>query len=245
MDARRLVATALSAVYLAVMLKLTLMEKAGDYLIRRMRHEDIDQVSDIDREAFPSTWPVPNYRRELENRLAHYVVVCDQRRIVTRKDTALASIFQNFVSKISKITGVDHLRQRTPVPTSRELILGFAGIWVLVDEAHLTNIAVRPIEREKGVGELLLISMIELSQKLNAAFVTLEVRVSNTVAQKLYTKYGFKEVGLRRHYYTDNREDGLLMTTDNLTSAAYIAQFQDLKQDYTRKWGSPAFRAGY
>jgi [ribosomal protein S18]-alanine N-acetyltransferase len=216
------------------------MEKNGDYLVRRMQREDIEQVSDIDREAFPGTWPVPNYRRELENKLAYYIVVCDRRRVVPENDPPV-SVFQNMVLKISYIIGGDRLRRQTPLPTSRELILGFAGIWVLVDEAHLTSIAVRQQEREKGVGELLLISMIEVSQKLNAAFVTLEVRVSNTAAQKLYAKYGFKEVGLRRHYYTDNREDALLMTTDSLSSAAYNARLQALKQDYISKQGSPTF----
>jgi len=88
----------------------------------------------------------------------------------------------------------------------------------------------------------LLISIIDLSRELKAAFVTLEVRFSNTQAQKLYTKYGFKEVGVRRHYYTDNREDALLMTTDNLTSVAYQAQFERLKQIYARKWGVPLCR---
>jgi ribosomal-protein-alanine N-acetyltransferase len=217
------------------------MEKTGDYFVRRMRREDIEQVSDVDREAFPGTWPVPNYRRELENRLAYYIVVCDRRRIVPSNDPHPVGGFQNLVSKLSNIIGLDRLRRRSPAATSRELILGFAGIWVLVDEAHLTSIAVRQSEREKGVGELLLISMIEVSQKLNATFVTLEVRVSNTTAQKLYTKYGFKEVGLRRHYYTDNREDALLMTTDSLASADYIARLRSLKQDYIRKWGSPTF----
>lgn len=218
------------------------METAKTYCVRRMRREDIGQVVEIDREAFPGTWPVPNYRRELENRLAYYIVVSDRGRTVPQAGSPPVSGFQRFSSKVWQLVGGDRLRPGDIETPAREIILGFAGIWVLVDEAHLTNIAVRQSERERGVGELLLISMIELSQKLKAAFVTLEVRVSNTTAQKLYTKYGFKEVGLRRHYYTDNREDALLMTTDGIGSAPYRAQLQDLKQGYIRKWGNPAFR---
>ncbi|MFH0942399.1 MAG: ribosomal protein S18-alanine N-acetyltransferase [Chloroflexota bacterium] len=224
------------------MLKLVRMETAKAYCVRRMQRKDINQVVEIDREAFPGTWPVPNYRRELENRLAYYIVVCDRDQTVPATDGPPIGGFQKFVSKVSQLIGGDGLRRGNPAGPGRELVLGFAGIWVLVDEAHLTNIAVRQSERERGVGELLLISMIELSQKLKTVFVTLEVRVSNTTAQTLYTKYGFKEVGLRRHYYTDNREDALLMTTDGIGSAPYRAQLQALKQLYIQKWGNPAFR---
>lgn len=218
------------------------MEVTKAYRVRRMRREDIDQVVEIDREAFPGTLPVPNYRRELENRLAHYAVVCDHSRTVPDTDNPPANSHPpGFISKLSKLFGVSRLRWRSSPAPCQEFILGFAGIWVLVNEAHLTSIAVRHSERDQGVGELLLISMIELSQKLKAAFVTLEVRVSNATAQKLYTKYGFKEVGLRRHYYNDNREDALLMTTEGLSSSAYRTRLQDLKQNYTRKWGSPTF----
>jgi len=203
-----------------------------------MRQEDIEQVAEIDREAFPGTWPVPNYRRELENRLAHYIVVCDPSRAKPAASPPAnpPGSSGGFLSKLLKRLGFGKI----PAPSSRDYILGFAGIWVLVDEAHVTSIAVRETEREKGLGEMMLISVIELSQRLKAAFVTLEVRVSNQTAQKLYAKYGFKEVGLRKHYYTDNREDALLMTTDGIGSAAFKSQLQALKQDYSRKWGSPA-----
>ncbi|MFA5316851.1 MAG: GNAT family N-acetyltransferase, partial [Dehalococcoidales bacterium] len=173
------------------------METAKDYYVRRMRREDVGQVVDIDREAFPSIWPVPNYRRELENRLAHYIVVCDRGRRVPENDGRPVGGFKRFNSMVWRLLGGDRWHRGDTAIPGQELILGFAGIWVLVDEAHLTNIAVRELERERGVGELLLISIIEMSQKLKAIFVTLEVRASNTTAQNLYTKYGFKQVGVR------------------------------------------------
>ena len=88
-----------------------------------------------------------------------------------------------------------------------------------------------------GIGELLLISAIELALSRNAHMLTLEVRKSNMPAQALYKKYGFEEVGVRRGYYTDNREDAIIMTTDRLTSAPFQALFQRLKGKHDKRWG--------
>jgi ribosomal-protein-alanine N-acetyltransferase len=100
----------------------------------------------------------------------------------------------------------------------------------MVDEAHLVTIAMGPAQRGRGLGELLLVSMIDLACILGASRMTLEVRVSNHVAQSLYRKYGFKNEGVRRRYYSDNGEDALIMTTDVLTSAYYQAHYQELKR---------------
>src|SRR4030066_2383865 len=118
-----------------------------------------------------------------------------------------------------------------------EYLIGIAGFWVMVDEAHITTLAVRDAYRRQGIGEQLLIEIIERAAQLNANVVTLEARVSNKQAQALYQKYGFQKVGVRRAYYTDNGEDAILMTTDSLTSNTFQLYFQQLKQSYTRKWG--------
>jgi len=135
------------------------------------------------------------------------------------------------------------------LPSSRgHYIIGFAGFWVLADEAHIITIAVREAYRQQGIGELLLISIIGLATELKARMVTLEVRASNTVAQTLYTKYGFAQVGVRRGYYIDtgynidSREDGLLMSTQNITSAAFQTHLQQLKQAHSRKWGTALYQ---
>ena len=107
----------------------------------------------------------------------------------------------------------------------------------MAGEAHITNIAVREQYRRQGIGELLLISLIDLAIELDAHLVTLEVRASNTTAQSLYSKYGFIQVGLRRGYYTDNREDGVLMSLENITSAPIQANLQQLKQAHAQTWG--------
>jgi ribosomal-protein-alanine N-acetyltransferase len=95
-------------------------------------------------------------------------------------------------------------------------IVGFAGIWLLVDEAHITTFATRTAWRRQGIGERLLVALLDLSLARGAKEATLEVRPSNIPAKRLYEKYGFKVVGVRPRYYSDNNEDALIMTTDTL-----------------------------
>jgi ribosomal-protein-alanine N-acetyltransferase len=113
-------------------------------------------------------------------------------------------------------------------------IIGFAGLWMLAGEAHITNIAVREKHRLRGIGEALLIGIIELAIKLDAHLITLEVRASNQEAQKLYAKYGFVNVGRRRGYYTDNGEDAVLMTIEDLKAAPARARLGRLKRAHAK-----------
>ncbi|GAC1377787.1 MAG: hypothetical protein NVSMB33_00120 [Ktedonobacteraceae bacterium] len=114
-------------------------------------------------------------------------------------------------------------------------IIGFAGLWLMVDEAHITTIAMHPHFRRLGLGEFILASMIDIAYTINAKWVTLEVRVSNYNAQNLYRKYGFREAGLRHRYYSDNQEDALIMWTDEINSPAYKQKFQILKSALLHK----------
>lgn len=88
---------------------------------------------------------------------------------------------------------------------------GYCGVWVILDEAHITNIAVLPEYRGQKLGEKLLRKIMELTKEAGARTMTLEVRVSNDIAKSLYRKLGFQEGGIRKGYYTDNREDALVM----------------------------------
>ena len=92
------------------------------------------------------------------------------------------------------------------------LIVGYAGYWLVVYEAHIGTIATHPHWRGQGVGELLLVSLLHEAMAHGATEAKLEVRVGNRVAQSLYRKYGFEEVGRRKHYYRDNGEDAVLMS---------------------------------
>lgn len=204
-------------------------------LIRPMRREDLPQVNKIEREAFPTQWPPPSYDTELKSKLSHYVVACKDSVIGEHQKPPQERAFLPGIKGL--VLKARRLWREESLPPPPQLILGFSGIWYLFEEAHLTTIAVRASYQQQGIGELLLISSIELSQQLGAQAVTLEVRVSNKPAQALYEKYGFRVVGRRRGYYTDNGEDGIIMTTDRITSASYQALFQELKEAHYHKWG--------
>jgi [ribosomal protein S18]-alanine N-acetyltransferase len=92
-----------------------------------------------------------------------------------------------------------------------EKIIGYCGVWIVIDEAHITNIAILPDYRGRKLGEALLGKVIEMAKEMGAKSMTLEVRVSNSVAQNLYRKFGFENGGIRKGYYTDNQEDALVM----------------------------------
>ena len=102
------------------------------------------------------------------------------------------------------------------VARAGDRVVGFAGVWLMVDEAHVTTFGVHPDWRRQGIGRQLLLNLVELSRTIGARRMTLEVRASNEVAQALYRAYGFEEVGRRLRYYTDDGEDALVMSTPNL-----------------------------
>ena len=210
--------------------------------VRLMRKEDLPQVTEIDREAFLTLWPPANYQRELNNQLAHYIVACDEEERVEPPELK-ATPQKGLVSRLRQLFNHDRFFGNEPPPSERQYIFGFAGFWIMTGEAHITNIAVREQDRRQGIGELLLISLIDLAIDLGARLITLEVRTSNIAAQSLYSKYGFTQVGLRRGYYTDNREDGVLMSIEDVTSALIQADLQQLKQAHAQKWGITANHA--
>lgn len=94
-----------------------------------------------------------------------------------------------------------------------DVIAAYGGMWIMVDEAHITTFAVHPNWRRQRIGERLLIAFLDLAIDRRAHEATLEVRLSNLPARKLYEKYGFRPVGLRPRYYSDDGEDALIMTT--------------------------------
>ena len=215
------------------------MNRVMPYYVRLICREDIAQITEIDREAFSPLWPPTNYNHELKNKLAHYVVACNEERIVeapVAKASAEKSL-PGLVSRVRRFCRPDSFSETSSSPSDRHYITGFAGFWLVADEAHVTNIAVRETYHRCGIGELLLISMTDLAVELNARMITLEVRTSNTAAQNLYYKYGFNKVGLRHDYYRDNKENAVLMTLQNITSASFQTQLQQLKQAHSRRWG--------
>ena len=199
------------------------------YVIEPMQLRDVAEVMEIERVSFPSPWSARAYRYELqENNLSHYLVA-RPRRPLTKKEPG-------FGAGLRRERLVERLRRSLGVAVPPEVnILGYGGFWRMAGEAHISTIAVRPEWRRRGIGELLLVAMLEWAVELGADLATLEVRVSNVAAQSLYQKYGFAKVGLRPHYYRDRGEDALIMTTKHLTSAAFQSGFQRLKAELRQK----------
>lgn len=208
------------------------------YVIDRMTMADVPRVIEIERLAYPSTWPPSAYRKELQdNRWAHYIVLRDKQLLDNGHATPVVSSEQERPRK-SRVFPLSLLPSRPALPNQvPELnsILGFAGLWLMVDEAHITTIAMHPDFRRQGLGELLLVSLIDIAYEIGAKWVTLEVRVSNYPAQGLYRKYGFREAGVRHRYYSDNQEDALIMWTDEIHSTNYREKFTELKSALFQK----------
>ncbi len=199
------------------------------YSLRPMDWPDLDQVASMEREAFPTLWPPTSYRRELKNKMAEYAVCIQEGEYV-------------------EVTPRDHRRgllrlfgRRKPQePIQQQLLTGFVGLWYMSGEAHIVSIAVREDYRRRGLGELLLIGAIEMGIRRGQQVLTLEVRVSNDAAIALYDKYRFRQVGIRRGYYSDNHEDAAIMTTDKLTSADYLDHFNTTKAAFEERYGETA-----
>jgi ribosomal-protein-alanine N-acetyltransferase len=119
-------------------------------------------------------------------------------------------------------------------------VVGYAGMWLMVDEAHITTFAVHPSWRRRRIGERLLLAMLDLAATRRAREATLEVRVSNLAARRLYEKYGFRPVGVRPRYYSDDGEDALVMTTEPLASPSMQRRLAALRAALEAEAEAPA-----
>ncbi len=193
------------------------------FFIELMREDDVPRVQTIERQSFSAPWSAATYLRELRAPShARYIVAraCRTRPPPPRSAPAQRSswLSQLFPSLFKAS------EQYNPCQ-----IVGYGGIWLSEDEAHITTIASAPEVRGQGIGELLLNSLIDLALELDARFMTLEVRVSNRIAQNLYRKYGFEVRGTRPRYYTDNNEDALIMSTGDITTPQYQTHLHELR----------------
>jgi ribosomal-protein-alanine N-acetyltransferase len=210
-------------------------------LVRPMQMSDIAQVMEVEQQSFPNMWPATAFKRELEhNRLARYLAAVERRAESPEGGQAAPAAaartgLRGFLSGLRQVLAGDGA---LPPPEERqELVVGFVGIWLLVNEAHVVTIAVRDSHRRRGVGELLLIAAIETALRERQSVVTLECRVSNAAALRLYGKYGFEQVGLHRRYYADNQEDGYILTASGIETPSYRRRFQRLRDEHRERWG--------
>jgi ribosomal-protein-alanine N-acetyltransferase len=135
-----------------------------------MKYKDIDEICELEREAFTIPWQKFAFEEEMKNQLACYIV-CE----------------------------------------SGKKVVAYGGMWLVLDEAHVTNIAVKKEFRKMGIGNELLSEMFAAAKERGAKYMYLEVRKSNEAAYELYKKNGFMINGVRKNYYPDNFEDAIVM----------------------------------
>jgi [ribosomal protein S18]-alanine N-acetyltransferase len=155
--------------------------------IRAANPDDIDAMTELDEICFSSPWSRASFEAELTtNRLAWYLVAEELHELQSASEDAA-----------------------TEDEDSR--IIGYAGLWAIEDEGHITNVAVHPDFRRKHLGSILVGMLIDETKKEGLKRFTLEVRASNRAAISLYEKFGFVSAGVRKGYYEDNNEDAMIM----------------------------------
>jgi ribosomal-protein-alanine N-acetyltransferase len=184
------------------------------YAVGRMQPQDVLTVSAIEHDVFTLPWSTAAFRHEVgHNSFSQYLVL----RYVPWMPASQGGRWPI----MQRLIGNEH---------HDPSILGYGGFWMMGHEAHVCTLALRPEWRGRGLGELLLASLIERAYFHNLSTVSLEVRVTNAVAQNLYRKYDFAPAGLKKRYYTDNGEDALNMVIDDIMSPGYRAHFDELSQ---------------
>lgn len=116
------------------------------------------------------------------------------------------------------------------VAKSDGVVVGYSGLWIIMDEAHITTLGVNPKRRNMKIGEQLLVAMLDEVLDRGGRRVTLEVRESNEAARNLYRKYGFSPAAIRRGYYTDNGENAIVMWVSNIQTPEYRARLSRLQE---------------
>lgn len=146
---------------------------------------------------------------------------------------------QSFMNELENKVG--HYYACVDADTGR--LVGYSGFWMIGSEAHVTTLAVHPECRRKRIGEVLLINNILASRQIGAKWLTLEVRISNEKAQNLYFKFGFRNLGILKHYYQDNSENAMILWTENILRREYLELLNEriasVKRQIQVEWVAP------
>jgi ribosomal-protein-alanine N-acetyltransferase len=198
-----------------------------------MTPDDLDEIMPLERQCFEDPWTRRMYLNDLTtNPSATYLVV----RMANSK-------WQMADTKPSATVGPgrpsDALPQagKASEAAIQSPILAYGGFWLLLDEAHIATVASHPDWRGCGLGQWLMLALLDAAMTRGAASSTLEVRAGNLPARHLYEKLGYEVTGLRKHYYRDG-EDGLIMTTPPLSEAGMQARLGAARADVLVKLAS-------
>ncbi|MEO8287203.1 MAG: ribosomal protein S18-alanine N-acetyltransferase [Chloroflexota bacterium] len=234
------------------------------YILENMLSDDIPQVARIERLCFSLPWPTSAYRRELKtpetNRyiIERFIPPGDVETLGLPEPTE-ANLTSLYHPQLHLMNGREPGDKTDPGVLSRWATMlpwmrngsengaakagtetdyplsGYAGLWLMVDEAHVTTIGVHPDHRGQGAGELLFLGLADISREMKATRMTLEVRVSNLSAQALYRKYGLEIAGVRRRYYSDNGEDAYIMWSEPVASPEFQNRIATLRAELTAR----------
>jgi [ribosomal protein S18]-alanine N-acetyltransferase len=174
--------------------------------LRYMQLPDITQVVAIDQASFDPAWSARSYAYEISESIYSHMAVLE------RSDEQPVKGWRRWLSGY-----------RSPSEANQQIV-AYGGLWSITGEGHISTIASHPASRGNSYGEIVLAGMVRRALTLEAEYVVLEVRVSNTIAQKLYAKYEFKTVAVKPKYYRNNNEDAYDMRLD-LSDEAMIARF--------------------
>ena len=187
--------------------------------LRYMRLPDIPEVIAIDRVSFDPAWSARSYAYEVSESTYSHMVVLEQ-----AEGEKPAQGWRRWVHNF----GGNGTELGEPV-------VAYGGLWNIMDESHISTIATHPDYRGRGWGEIVLAGMIRRSITLRAAYIVLEVRVSNVVAQNLYRKYEFELAGVKQRYYHNNGEDAYDMRLDLQGNVGFHDRFEQRYETLFRK----------
>jgi len=197
--------------------------------LQPLKAEQLPAVVKLDQLCFGGHWTLDGYRRELESSSSHFLTVClgsasldspsqsnyDLEIPNNSQSAQLTSPQSNSLNSPTSGVGT-HTALETP-----SKLIGLGCFWSILEEAHITLLAVNPEYQNKGLGKLLFYGLLYLAHQQGLERATLEVRVSNQTALSLYKKFGFEEVGKRRRYYQDTGEDALILWRNHLETAEF------------------------
>ena len=197
-------------------------------VVAPMTPDDLDEIMLLERQCFADPWTRHMYLSDLtQNELATYLVV----RAANGKLQMADGKWQMVDDEVPPDTASD---QPSAISHPPSTVLAYGGLWLMVDEAHIATIASHPDWRGCGLGQWLLLALLDAALARGALRSTLEVRAGNLPARPLYEKLGYETVGLRRRYYRVG-EDGLIMTTPPLADPALQSRLASARDDALTK----------